>query len=171
MFDTVYLSQTSYDNFVMESKGENNFREHNPAHAPYVRISKILSQYKTPAISSLHVVNSNKPDISSPLSLIGELDFADMHFEIYEGNGGHVNGEIVLSCPAHKIIFTGDIIVNPSGFTKEQAEFNLIAPYLMTSVNMDSQKASASRKAVMNLIGGQDWLICGGHGAFFRSAD
>ena len=171
LFSTVYLSQTSYDNFIMESNGENNFRERNPSHAPYVRISKILSKYRTPPVSILRVVNSRQPDDGSPLSLIGGLDFADMHFEIFEGNGGHVNGEIVLSCPAHEIIFTGDIVVNPSGFTEDQAAFNLLAPYLMTSVNMDSKKASATRKAVMGLINDRNWLICGGHGSSFRRSN
>jgi glyoxylase-like metal-dependent hydrolase (beta-lactamase superfamily II) len=169
IFDLIYVSNTSRDNFILESEGDNNFRERNPAHAPYVRISKILSKYKTPPIDKLCVVDSREPDDGNPLSLIGHLDFEDMHFDVYQGNGGHVNGEIILICEKYKIAFTGDIIVNPSGFTKEQSDFNVLAPYLMTSVNMDSKQAAKTRKAVSNLLGRKDWLICGGHGSFFRS--
>ena len=61
-----------------------------------------------------------------------------------------------------KIVFTGDIFVNIKGFSKDQEEFNLIAPYLMTSVNVDSEKAIISRKEVLNKF--KDYLICPGHG-------
>jgi len=169
IFDKIYLSKTSYDNFILESKGENNFREQNPAHAPYVRISKILSEYKTPPIDKLCILNSQQHDNSKDISLIGKFYFEDIGFNIHQGNGGHVNGEIVIICEKYKIAFTGDVIVNPSGYTKEQSEFNLLAPYLMTSVNMNSVNAAKTRKAVLNLLEGKNWLICGGHGTFFRN--
>ena len=171
VFDTIYVSKASYDNFRLESNGENNFREQNPAHAPYVRISKILSKYKTPPIDKLRVLDSRQPDTGKDLSLIGMFDFEDMHFDIYQGNGGHVCGEIVLVCEKSKIAFTGDVIVNPSGYTKEQADFNSLAPYLMTSVNMNSPNATKTRKAALNLLATKDWLVCGGHGAWFNNSD
>jgi glyoxylase-like metal-dependent hydrolase (beta-lactamase superfamily II) len=169
LFDEVYLSKTSYDNFVMEKNGESNFREQNPAHAPYVRISKILSGYKTPPLEKLRVLDTSAPDTDKALSLIGSLNFADMKFDIYQGIGGHVNGEIVLVGEKERIAFTGDIIVNPPGFTKEQTDFNSLAPYLMTSVNMNSSDALKTRKAVLRLLSGNSWLICGGHGSFYRT--
>ena len=45
-----------------------------------------------------------------------------------------------------RLVFTGDITVNIAGFTEEQAKFNVLAPYLMTSVNMNSQLATAERE-------------------------
>jgi len=54
--------------------------------------------------------------------------------------------------------------MNVQGFSPEQAEFNVLAPYLMTSVNMDSKKARQTREAVFNMMGVGEWIICGGHG-------
>ena len=50
------------------------------------------------------------------------------------------------------IIFSGDLLVNISGFSAERAEFNSLAPYLMTSVNVDSARAVEMRQKVTYLI-------------------
>ena len=42
-FDHVYVNHRVYNNYINEQNGENAIREENPVHAPYVRISKILS--------------------------------------------------------------------------------------------------------------------------------
>lgn len=47
-FGTVYLSRKCYENFRREHLGKDNFREENPIHRPYVRISKILTGYEPP---------------------------------------------------------------------------------------------------------------------------
>ena len=52
------------------------------------------------------------------------------------------------------MVFTGDIIVNIKGFSDEQREFNTLAPYLMTSVNVDSTKATANRKSLIEKYAG-----------------
>lgn len=53
---------------------------------------------------------------------------------------------------AHRIVFSGDIMVNIKGFSKEQYDFNLLAPYLMTTVNLDSRRAAAERKYLQSLF-------------------
>ena len=167
LFEKVYLSKKSYENFVLENNDEDNFREQNPAHAPFCRIGRILSGYIPPSLDKLTVIDTEKEDgHNKPLSYIGDLKFCELMFAVYEGNGGHVNGEIVLVCREHHLIFTGDIFVNAAGFSPDQAEFNTLAPYLMTSVNMDSKKARQAREAVTGLMGEGEWTICGGHGAF-----
>lgn len=103
----------------------------------------------------------NKTD-DEPFTKIGEYDFNDIHFDIYESNGGHVKGEIILVDKENKILFTGDIFVNVKGFSKEQYDFNLLAPYLMTSVNTDSKKAKICRNIILEKTG--DYLLCPGHG-------
>jgi amino acid-binding ACT domain protein len=56
--------------------------------------------------------------------------------------------------------------VNVKGLTKERSEFNSLAPYLMTSVNVNSEFAKEMRKAVFELIPeGQESMICSGHGS------
>ena len=64
-----------------------------------------------------------------------------------------------------RIAFTGDIFVNIKGFTPEQAEFNRLAPYLMTSVDTDPALAKAERDALRTVLGEGHWQIFGGHGA------
>jgi hypothetical protein len=48
--------------------------------------------------------------------------------------------------------------------TSEQAKFNMLLPYLMKSVNVDSKKAAKIREEVQTLISTGKWLVCGGHG-------
>ncbi len=74
--------------------------------------------------------------------------------------GGHSKGEVIITLD--DIIFSGDILVNPKGYTKEQREFNELAPYLMTSVNMDSQLAREERIELSKFLDDKDVLV--GHG-------
>ncbi len=69
------------------------------------------------------------------LEQVGSLDLGELHFEVYEGKGGHLPGETVLIDFNHHVAFTGDIYVNIHGMTREQAEYNRYAPVLMTSVD------------------------------------
>ena len=106
------------------------------------------------------------PEEHRELLQIGSLSFGGLTLEIYEGSGGHLYGEMVFLCREPLILFTGDIYVNVKGLTKERSEFNSLAPYLMTSVNVNSEYAKEMRKAVFELIPeGKECMICGGHGS------
>ena len=102
--------------------------------------------------------------LSEPLTQIGFFDFADLHFEVYEGKGGHLPGEIVLIDYAHHIAFTGDIYINMRGMTPEQAEYNRYAPILMTSVDTNPTLCADERKAILQRLGVGEWQIFGAHG-------
>jgi glyoxylase-like metal-dependent hydrolase (beta-lactamase superfamily II) len=167
LFDTVYLNHDAYRNFVLENEDRPNFREENILHAPYYHISRILSRYRSPRLETLTVIGEDR--IGDPLCYIGDFDFYDLHFSVYAGNGGHNKGEIVLCNEKNKLVFTGDITVNIKGFRKEQAAFNALAPYLMTSVNMNSPLASAERNAVMEKFDPAVYSYCCGHGAIMKA--
>lgn len=152
IFDLVYMTQSCYDNFLLEKQEKPNFREQNRYHAPYCRLSKIIIGYEVPSLENVKIIG-NKND-ECPLSKVGQIDFGDLHFIAYEGNGGHVKGETIFVCEDYKFVFTGDILVNIKGFSDEQREFNILAPYLMTSVNVDSKKAKISREMIMELYKG-----------------
>jgi hypothetical protein len=68
------------------------------------------------------------------------------------------------------LIFTGDNLININDFSEDVKYFNSIAPYLMKSVNVDSQKANNMRKEIIKLINKiqddnkKSCIICGGHG-------
>lgn len=164
-FENVSMSLKCYENFARERAGTDNFREENPFHAPYVRISKILSNYAPPDTQNMRVIGGSSESLAAPLEKIGAFRWADLDFEVYEGAGGHVRGEIVLVERRLRIVFTGDIYVNIKGFTPEQAAFNRLAPYLMTSVDTDAALAVREREALFELLGPGEWTMLGGHGA------
>ena len=158
LFDTIYVSRDCYNNFLCENQLKPNYREQILNHEPYVKISKILSNYIPPKMDSLKVIDNGNKGL---FSKIGEINFDGLLFELFNGNGGHSKGEIVIKLD--DIYFTGDILVNPSGYTDEQKEFNVLAPYLMTSVNMDSKLSKEERIELESIIKTSD-IICYGHG-------
>lgn len=171
LFDTVYLSRIAMEHFARERSALPACREDNPLHAPYVRISKILSRYRTPEHVEMRQVESDGtcPVLPHPIGCLlapsGTVDVLGMHFEIYEGCGGHAPGEIVFLCREHRIVFSGDIFVNIKGFTKAQARFNSLAPYLMTSVDTAPAVAAKQREDMFALLDSGDWTVLCGHGA------
>lgn len=169
-FNKIYLSRKSYENFKLEEKNLPNFREQNKKHAPYCRISKLLTGYTCQSTQNMLIVDQDGiNEENAPIVLIGNFDFGGLYFDVYAGNGGHAKGEIVIVCEQLKIVFSGDIVVNIAGFSKEQREFNAIAPYLMTSVNMNTQKASEERAYLLDLFSKDKYLYCCGHGPLIES--
>jgi len=85
-----------------------------PEYAPF--ISKTLEHRKPPMLSQLHVLDERPCDDTQPISPIGYFSFADMQFDVYQGNSGHVPGETLLFDEEHKVAITGDDYVNHRGF-------------------------------------------------------
>ena len=161
LFEAVYMNQSCYDNFELQQRGEPDFREQLPAHAPYCALSKIITRYTPPDLKNAVVIGARKGE--EMFEHIGALDFGRWRFELYEGPGGHVRGETVIVCEELKLAFTGDIYVNIKGFSDEQREFNSLAPFLMTGVEADPALSKQCREALLRKYG--DYLLCPGHGA------
>ncbi len=155
------MNQSCYDNFELQQRGEPDFREQLPAHAPYCALSKIITRYTPPDLKNAVVIGARKGE--EMFEHIGALDFGRWRFELYEGPGGHVRGETVIVCEELKLAFTGDIYVNIKGFSDEQREFNSLAPFLMTGVEADPALSKQCREALLRKYG--DYLLCPGHGA------
>ena len=102
--------------------------------------------------------------INSPIERTGSLDIGELHFELYEGSGGHLGGESVLIDRQHRIAFTGDIFINLKDMTVRQSEYNKYAPILMTSVDTDKALCAGERAALCSLLDKGTWQIFGGHG-------
>lgn len=170
-FHVIHVSQRTADCFLSELTGGPHLRERNRKTLPYSRLSRIITQYQPPRADQLHVLDTQPCNDALPLSLIGHFTFADMDFDVYQGNGGHLPGEIVLMDEEHRIAITGDDYVNVRGYTTEQQAFNRLAPYLMTSVNEDSPKAKAILTELRRRISGQSWLVLPGHGAIINHGE
>ena len=164
MFDEIIASKKSAECLKMEYETDDGFREMLPLHKPYVEICKILTRYEPPHPDKVTGVWERTEGNDSPLERVGNFDFGDLHFEVYEGIGGHVAGEIVLIDREHKIAFTGDLYINVHGMTPEQTEYNRYAPILMTTVDTDSRLCAIERQEIMSILGRGDWQIFVGHG-------
>ena len=162
-FDEVILSQRSYESLIAEADNKIGFRERNHLHLPYVNICKTLTGYEIAQKSKLFPM-WNKSSLTVPIEQIGFFTVGELNFEVYEGKGGHLSGEILLTDYEHKIAFTGDVFINLTELTKKQAEYNQYAPILMTSVDTDSTLCAKERSAFLQRLGVGEWSIFGGHG-------
>ena len=165
LFDEILASRKTKDCLALEYSGKNGYREQNPLHKPYVSICKALTFYHPVDPDKIRVLGDTQGDQANPLEQIGFFDFGELHFEVYQGRGGHLPGETVLIDYAHHLAFTGDIYVNMHGMTREQAAYNQYAPVLMTSVDTDPALCALERAAVLQRLGAGEWKIFGAHGA------
>ena len=164
-FDTIWCTRRTADCFAGEHMGLPCPREENPNMLPYYRLSKLITDYQPPRLNSLCLLDTESGDDSLPLSRVGAFRFADMAFDVYQGNGGHVPGETVLLDERHRIAITGDDYINIHDMTAPQREFNRLAPYLARSVNQDSTRYHAILKTLKAMLDGDGWLLLPGHGA------
>ena len=165
LFDEILATRKSKECLELEYRGKNGFREQNPLHKPYISICKALTFYRPTDPSKIVALWDTKGEQTDVLEQVGFFDFGELHFEVYQGKGGHLPGEAVLIDYAHHIAFTGDIYVNMHGMTREQAEYNTYAPVLMTSVDTDPDLCAAERTAILQRLGAGEWKIFGAHGA------
>ena len=165
IFDRVYMARSCYENFVNERNHVPNYREQNILHQPYCIISKIITGYKTPELGNAVILGERSG--RRLLTGIGSFSFGGREWTVHEGMGGHVRGETVIACEELKLAFAGDIFVNIKQFSDDQREFNLLAPYLMTSVEEDSALAKQTRNLFMEKYAG--YLVCPGHGPVLQA--
>ena len=164
LFDEIIASPKTALCLKNEYLGNDGFREKNPLHKPYINICKALTSYKPVNPDKITTPWNDIENLSEPLTQIGFFDFEELHFEVYEGKGGHLPGEIVLIDYTNHIAITGDVYINTRGLTSEQAEYNQYAPILMTSVDTDSSLCAEERRAIINRLGVGGWQIFGAHG-------
>ena len=164
VFDKIITSTKTAKCLKNEFVGKNGYREENPLHKPYVNICKTLTSYKPVNSEKIVAMWNDVENLTEPLTQIGFFDFEELHFEVYEGKGGHLPGETVLIDYSKHIAITGDIYINTHGLTAEQAKYNQYAPILMTSVDTDPKLCLEERKAIMQRLGVGQWQIFGAHG-------
>ncbi len=164
IFDNIITCTKTAHCLRNEYNDKNGYREENPLHKPYINICKILTSYKAVNPDKITTLWNDMKSLKEPLTQIGFFEFEELHFEVYEGKGGHLPGEIVLIDYSNHIAITGDIYINTHGLTAEQSEYNQYAPILMTSVDTDPKLCLEERKAIMERLGVGHWQIFGSHG-------
>lgn len=164
MFDEIIASKKSALCLRREYEEQNGYREQNNLHIHYVKICKTLTSYTPVDPARITIPWQDIENLTEPLTQIGFFDFGPLHFEVYEGKGGHLCGEIVLIDYAHHLAFTGDIYINIKGLTPQQMQHNQYAPILMTSVDTDRALCTQERNAFLQRLGVGNWQIFSGHG-------
>lgn len=163
-FDTIWMSQTSYDDFLGRAEGKPNLRERHPVRTPVYRISSLLSRDISADTAHMRALNTFSPDSSAPLSYIGTLNLGSLSFAVYETSGGHVAGSIILYEKENRIVFTGDTLVNPADMADSQKMFIEMGTKMLGTMNEDSKKAKEERVALFALLDSGGWILCPGHG-------
>lgn len=164
LFDEVLTSEKTARCLENEYNGADGYREENPLHKPYINICKILTEYQPTDPRRITKRWGSAGPCDKPLTQIGFFSFGELDFEIYEGKGGHLPGEMVLIDYTNHIAFTGDIYINLKELTSEQARYNRYAPILMTSVDTDPALCATERNTIMERLGVGKWCIFGAHG-------
>ncbi len=164
LFDTVYMSAESAASIEAEFRMEDGLRERNPLHKPYIRICKTLTGLRAMDPEKISIICRRREEQIKPIEAVGSFTFGELSFDLWQGKGGHLPGEIILIDYEHKLAFTGDVYVNLKGMTAEQAAYNQYAPILMTSVDTDPALCRKEREAVLQRLGVGEWQIFGGHG-------
>ncbi len=164
MFDEIIASRRSAECLRLEYEGKDGFRERNVLHKPYIRICKTLTEYMPPSPDKVTPMWREELPDDEAIWQIGFFTFGDLRFEVYEGRGGHLPGEIILIDYEHHLAFTGDVYVNTHGMTDKQRHYNQYAPILMTSVDTDPQLCAQERRALLQRLGAGKWQIFGAHG-------
>ena len=143
----------------------------------YTKIINLFSRFNPPTNVILFPEISQFGEIiekRGPFSVIARFKIGDLNFEALEGLGGHMHGEIIYLCPEEGLIFPEDALINFKSLSPDRTEYNVLADYLMTSVNVDSKLAREERNALISLISeideklavkGKRCLICCGHGS------
>lgn len=137
----------------------------------YTKLINLFSGFSVAERPEIYPLNRRNSRGDFPV--LTTLDLAGMRCEVLEGFGGHTAGQVFYFLPEELVLFTGDSLINFESLTEERKDFATLAKNLMTSVNVDSAKASKERRALLRLIeteesartDGRKCMVCGGHGA------
>lgn len=164
LFDRILTNERTAKCLENEYRGLDGYREENPLHKPYINICKTLTAYQPVDPQKIVTMWKSPEHFDTPLAQIGFYRFGECNFEVYEGKGGHLPGELILIDYTHRIAITGDVYINLHGLTAEQAKYNRYAPILMTSVDTDPVLCAEERTAILQRLGVGNWQIFGAHG-------
>jgi len=143
----------------------------------YTKMINLFSKFTPPSNVILFQdisAQDNEIEKRGAFPVIAHFRIGDLVFEALQGLGGHMHGEIFYLCPEEGLLFPQDAVINFKSLSPERTEYNILADYLMTSVNVDSSLAKEERNALLSLIQeldselvkkGKRCVICCGHGS------
>jgi len=144
--------------------------DEDPYNYCYARLSRIITDYVPPERSLVEVIGG-APEEHDGFKPLGRVPFGDLELEVLEGPGLRTRGEMVVLCRQPRLLFTGDIYCNTDDVIPERAEFNSIAPFVPKDPEKDLAALEDTRSKlgeVMDSVGRDGMIVCGGHGSIRR---
>jgi glyoxylase-like metal-dependent hydrolase (beta-lactamase superfamily II) len=169
----ILMNRKSAESLARQKDGGEDYRDEKEFCHGYSMLSRIITGYTPPTLANVHYLDIGEPIALGQFTKIGYFDVGPYRFNVLEGSGGHMYGECVFICKEIGLIFTGDLLLDIKHFSEELKHFNSIAPYLMTTVDIDPPKARSIRKEMVRIISkisaetGTSFTLIGGHGPAF----
>jgi glyoxylase-like metal-dependent hydrolase (beta-lactamase superfamily II)/ACT domain-containing protein len=138
----------------------------------YTKMINLFSRFAIPP--DIHTFAGPTGEKRGIFPVIGTIKIGALDLDVLDGLGGHTFGQVFLYSKEYGLIFAADSVINFGSLTKERADYSSLAAFLVTSVNVDSDRAKQERIALMALAvdtdralapTGRRCIICGGHGA------
>ncbi|MDO9326765.1 MAG: MBL fold metallo-hydrolase [Methanoregula sp.] len=138
----------------------------------YTKMINLFSKFNIP--KKIECISAPDGTTRGIFPVIGKVSIGAVELEILDGLSGHTAGQVFLFSQDHGLLFAADSVINFASLSKERADYNSLAAFLVTSVNVDSESAKKERKGLLELVqktdiylapAGKRCLICGGHGA------
>jgi len=143
----------------------------------YTKMINLFSRFNSPTnVEIFPGLPSREADIEKrgAFPVIARFRIGGLEFEALQGLGGHMYGEVLYLSPEEGLLFPEDALINFKSLSPERTGYNVLADYLMTSVNVDSRLAREERKALLSLISeldsklapkGKRCIVFCGHGS------
>ncbi len=138
----------------------------------YTTVINLFSEFRPP--EDLVLFPTESEEKRSIFPILDRVTIGDLEFEVLESLGGHLHGLFYLYCREQGLLFTSDTLINFDSLDERRSRYNALADFLVTSVNVDSDRARMERRALLELVGSRDaslrhserpCIICCGHGA------
>jgi glyoxylase-like metal-dependent hydrolase (beta-lactamase superfamily II)/ACT domain-containing protein len=167
----VFMHEGTLDILRTNNRAYGSTSDHASLDEFYTKMINLFSKFNIPG--DIRCFGKPGGTLQGIFPVIGEFGIGGVAFEVLDGLGGHTHGQVFLFSQEHGILFTADSVINFASMTRERADYSSLAAFLVTSVNVDSERASQERKALMALAqesdeslkkAGKRCLVCGGHG-------
>ena len=121
----------------------------------YTKIINLFSRFTPPSNVVLFPEISHRTRIiekRGAFPVIARFKIGDLNFEALQGWEGICMEKSSISVLKKVLLFPEDALINFKSLSPERTEYNILADYLMTSVNVDSKLAREERNALLSLI-------------------
>lgn len=142
----------------------------------YTRIINLFSGFRPPTPDQVRPIPGGSGEMMGGFPVLGTLQVGPLEFAVLESHGGHIHGMIYLVCRKPGLVFASDTILNLAYISPERTDYNLLAVFLVSGVNVDKDLCRRERQDLLSLVreiesgsdAGEKCVICGGHGPVSR---